>query len=525
MLSKQNIAPKKGQAQGLSLEDQVTSSLAVVWRELAWKHWREVFSQARTTVRAIDVLGGMMFAVSTQKTVTASIRARGQEQRATWDPDYSLFSKAVWTSEDLFHGVFKAALDLLPPEGPIVLAVDDTHVPKSGGKPKQSSTRHGAPGLWRWVHNPLAPPWETHAMQWGYLMHHAVLVIPTRSNGRSTGITVAFEPVVRPPDEKVDGEAQTETSAEGPKRKKGRPTKAEAAAKAAAKANTPESPLKSTEIAARTVRRVRSWLDEAGLAHRLLIVVGDNSFTNQTIICDLPDRTSYVGRTRPDNSLQFPGKLRRDGSYTYGEEVGNLRNIARNPDVSSSIDDFWVGGDLHPLKTKVFGQVYRKSSTRKIPLMVIILVPRKYGDAEDRNTSHAAFLLTTDFTTPREVLIQAYLDRWSIEICHRDMKSHVGVGQAQVSSEKSIRRLHAAVAASWALLQVAALKTCGEARTDEIFGKLPRWQAQYRAWWTRKRLAEGKSAPVFRPTAPDVLGLFRKGFGVDWTNRQVRFRL
>jgi hypothetical protein len=133
--------------------------------------------------------------------------------------------------------------------------------------------------------------------------------------------------------------------------------------------------------------------------------------------------------------------------------------------------------------------------------------------------------LTNDFNTPREVLIQAYLDRWSIEVAHRDMKSHVGVGQAQVSSENSIRRLHAALAASWALLQVAALKTCGEARTDEIFGKLPRWQAQYRAWWTRKRLAEGKSAPVFRPTAPDLLGLFRKGFGVDWNNRQIRFRL
>jgi hypothetical protein len=50
------------------------------------------------------------------------------------------------------------------------------------------------------------------------------------------------------------------------------------------------------------------------------------------------------------------------------------------------------------------------------------------------------------------------LDRWEIEVLHRELKSQVGLGQAQVWSDKSVPRLHPALVAAYALLKLVAAK-------------------------------------------------------------------
>jgi len=529
-------APSQGQAKALSLEQQVNQQLAIVWKDLAITHFRSVFAQERTCLRFIDVTSGMLFAVARRKTVTASIVARGNGENPTWDADYWLFREAVWNPEDMFRAVLDAAVPLIPSEGPIVIAIDDTALPKVGCKPSKTSSREGASRLAGWCHNPLAPPWQHPAIQWGHKMFHAVLIIPTRLNGRATGITLAFEPIPDPPEEikkkrrkkkkskGVSDSSQTEGSEGEVKKRRGRPNKAEVAARAAAKALVPEYP-KNTDLASMFIRRVRGWLDQHGLSNRHLVIVGDGSYTNATVLTQLPERTTFVGRVSPGANLRHLGEERPDGTHRYGDPIGNLRLVARDANSPSTTGEYWAGGDRRELKVKQLDRVLRPGSTRKMLLRVFMLVPQKYGPVGDRDYSQEAFLLTSDLTTPMEVLIQAYLDRWSIEVTHRDMKFHVGVGHAQVSTTQSVRRTHAAVAAAWALLQIAALKVCGQERTDELFGKLTAWQRRHRDWRTRKRLAEGKSAPVFRPTAPDILSLFRQGHGVLWTNRQVPFRI
>ncbi|EQD69975.1 hypothetical protein B1A_06544 [mine drainage metagenome] len=52
-----------------------------------------------------------------------------------------------------------------------------------------------------------------------------------------------------------------------------------------------------------------------------------------------------------------------------------------------------------------------------------------------------AFLLTTDLVSPDKVLLQAYFDRWEIEVNHRDEKDLLGVDQAQVWSEEATWRV------------------------------------------------------------------------------------
>jgi hypothetical protein len=524
----------------VTLESQVNIRLAKEWEETTWKHWRDVFAQGRTAKRAIDVLSGLLFSDSRQKTITASIRIRGEDQRHSWAADYAVFSSAVWKEEDMFHGVFEALIPLLPSDGPIVFAIDDTCLPKTGIHPGKSTSksRKVEEGLGRWCHDSQLPPWVNPALQWGLLMFHGGFVIPTRENGRSTLITTAFEVVPDLPKEFKKKKKKKKKFAPGsseapvgddnqsaPKKRRGRPSKAELAARAEQGLIAPERPPKSTDIAVKVIRRVRQWLDDAGLRDRILCVVGDGSYTNATVIHGLPERTTYTGRIRPDCALCLPGTERPDGTCRYGKTVANLRDIMRDSTQESAPVEMWAGGDTRKLKIKTIPKVYRPTSTRKTPLRAMMLIPQLYGPKGNRSYTHEAYLLTTDLTTPPEVLTQAYLDRWSIEVCHRDTKCVLGVGEAQVSNPRSNHRVHAALAASWAMLQIVALRICGCIRTDDIFGKAPRWRVTNRAWRTRKRLAEGKSAPGIRPSAVDILGLFRRSFRVDWSKRQVPFRL
>jgi hypothetical protein len=86
------------------------------------------------------------------------------------------------------------------------------------------------------------------------------------------------------------------------------------------------------------------------------------------------------------------------------------------------------------------------------------------------------YLLTTDLKAPVEFLIQCYFDRWQIEVNHRDEKTVLGVGQAQVHAQKSVEREPAFAVAAYSLLKLASLLALGPTRTAE-YQELPAWYA------------------------------------------------
>src|SRR5258707_5126897 len=66
-------------------------------------------------------------------------------------------------------------------------------------------------------------------------------------------------------------------------------------------------------------------------------------------------------------------------------------------------------------------------------------------------------------------LLQAYFDRWQIEINHRDEKNILGVGHAQVWAELSLPRVPALMVAAYSLMLLSALETYGPTRTTAYF--------------------------------------------------------
>jgi hypothetical protein len=98
------------------------------------------------------------------------------------------------------------------------------------------------------------------------------------------------------------------------------------------------------------------------------------------------------------------------------------------------------GGQWRKVRYKKVSAVYWQSGTRQCPLRLFVVSPIPY-QARGRKRKyyrHPARLLTTDLHgTPRE-LLQAYFDRWQIEVNHREKKGTLGVGQAQLRSATSV---------------------------------------------------------------------------------------
>jgi hypothetical protein len=84
-------------------------------------------------------------------------------------------------------------------------------------------------------------------------------------------------------------------------------------------------------------------------------------------------------------------------------------------------------------------------------------------------------LLSTDtYSTVRD-LIQSYFDRWQIEVNHRDEKTILSVGQAQVWSPSSVSRQPALTVASYSMLMLAGLRCFGPGRSLS-HPALPKWR-------------------------------------------------
>jgi hypothetical protein len=73
------------------------------------------------------------------------------------------------------------------------------------------------------------------------------------------------------------------------------------------------------------------------------------------------------------------------------------------------------------------------------------------------------------------VLLQAYFDRWGIEVNHRDEKDILGMGQAQVWNEHSVSKVPAMLVAMYSWLLLAGLKCYGPTPTD-AYEPLPKWR-------------------------------------------------
>jgi hypothetical protein len=412
--------------------------LLQTWLAMAgW--WRSAFLQDRSFLRVLWILLGLT-AVRGRGTVTSALAMFGLTGR--WSSDFRVFSRSDWDARSCFRGVLHHAAPYLRDQRQIVMSLDDTGLPKRSRMIKACS----------WLRDPLGPRFQTNFV-WGLRCLHAIVHLPPQQEGLgATGISVGFE--LAPPPKKPKAKAAAEDFA---------------AYKEAKKIHG--LPARGVEM----LKVLRQECDAEGLTQDIL-AVGDGGYTNHTLILGLPAKVEFIGRVRKDIKLfsPAPGK----GRKVYGERLPTPEAFRTDATLLERATTCFHGGKDRDIRFKELSGLLWQQGGQRRKLRLIIVMPTPYRPPGARKLKYdqPAYLITTDLITSAQALIQAYLDRWEIEVLHRELKSQVGLGQAQVWSDKSVPRLHPALVAAYALLKLAAMKAFGPTRTAD-YHELPPWRS------------------------------------------------
>ncbi len=421
--------------------------------------WRGSFSRTASFQRSVALALGYLCGIG-RSTTSRAILALGRGDR-DWSAYYRVCSQSPWEVDGLFDAALKEALRWVPGDW-VVSAVDDTRLKKTGKRIT------GA----QWHRDPLSPAFRpnlVYALR--FLQCSVLLPLHSTPEGRARAIPVSFEiaPCVKKPGRRAS---------EGEHR--------------AYRLESRERNLSVTF--ARSLARSRERLDGLGAASRLHVVTVDGSFCNKNSLSRIPERTAVLARARKDAKLCFradPGTRK-----VYERAKFTPEDVLKDQAIPFQTVGVFFGGAVRELRYKRVEHVLWQGGTKTRPLTLLVLAPTAYKNSKNSRTLYRnpAFLLCTSPGLDAVRLVQAYLDRWQIEVNHQEEKGVLGIGQAQVWSEKAIPRQPALAVAAYSVLMLAALDAFGPGR-NEAYPELPKWR---------------KDQP--RPSIRDLLALLRREF-------------
>ena len=410
------------------------------FHSLLARGWRLAFAQTRTHERAIEHAIAAVCVLG-RRTISRSLGALGRSD-CDWSADYRMFSRSAWQPERLFDPVLDEYQERYP-KGPVVAALDDTNLRKTGKK---------IPGTC-WQRDPLSPPFHINLL-YGLRFLQCSLLFPHYREGDypPRGIPVRFQEAT--PVKKPGKRASEEQLTEYRRLKK-------------------EKNLSTQALA--VMRELRTSLDQRGGRARSLLIVADGSYANKTIFKAQLARTELLARCRKDARLCFPAPA--DSRCKYGQQLFTPEQVRQQPERPWTKAKVYLGGKRRLVRYKEVPDVFwkRGGGQRRLRLIVIAAVPYKLSLHSRTNYRQQAYFLTTDLTTPSKELVQACFDRWQIEVNNRDEKDLLGVGQAQVRSGQSVPRHPALAVASYSMLLLAALRHSGPGRTTDYLAQ-PKWR-------------------------------------------------
>lgn len=406
--------------------------------------WIFVFPQERSLQRAITLAFGILCGLG-RRTITRAIAFQGNTQK-DWSADYKVFSRSPWQARALFDPILQEAIQEHHLQT-IVLSTDDTRVWRNGKHVPDT----------QWHRDPNGPPFQTN-LRWGHRFLQASLVLPlyledADSSPRSIPVRFEMAPVVKKPSPKA-----SQTEQEQYRRLK-------------------KQKNLSVQFVTLT-REIRERLNQTGHQPKRLIQVGDGSFCNRTVLREDWEalNVSLVVRCRKD--IVLCRRAPAQGPRFYGKTKFTPEEVRRRDNRAQwQTAQIFHGGCYREVRYKELTPVYWQGGARKRPVRLLVVSPVGYRTTKKGRKYYRrpAYLLTTDLTTPAVLLLQAYFDRWGIEINHRDEKDILGVGQAQVWNKHSVSKVPALLVAMYSWLLLAGLKCYGPRRT-QVYEPLPKWR-------------------------------------------------
>lgn len=429
---------------------------------------RPAFGQDRPFARSTALVLASLFAFA-RHTVTQLLLALGQTDQ-DWSAWYRLFSVPRLDYAELTRCYLRQTLQEISAAGPYVAVVDGVQLPR------HSRTMPGT----TWLKHPRTPVFRPGIHRAQRFVHLAGLVPPEQGYSRAL------------------------------------PLRWEAACPEKAVRREVLPAQKEWEAGQAAMTWLRHELDAAGRQDQRLLVVGDGSYDTAALWTSLPERTILVARTARNRALftlPQPEPKRRGAPRKYGEQAPTpaawLHEKAGWQQVTLQ-----VRGRSIPTRYRVEGPfVVRKAASQPVFLLVVPGIDRTTRRHRRQRDPHFwlvnAVKQGEDWVVPlpaTELLAWAW-QRWEVEVCHRELKTTLGVGEMQCWNMTS-----AILAVQWQVWSYAVLVLAGY----RAWGLLRQPLQPPGRWWTGA--ARWSLATLWRGYRQELWG--RHAFRALWTGTE-----
>jgi hypothetical protein len=192
---------------------------------------------------------------------------------------------------------------------------------------------------------------------------------------------------------------------------------------------------KKTELA-----RELALLVALALPDRRVCLVADSAYVNASVLRDRPANLDVIGPLPLKAALyrcpEVAQARRRGRRPMKGERLPSPKQMLGMPDEYVAEErDFTLPGGPKRLRVQVLRGVLWYTGCKEERVAVVLL-------RDPTGSWRDEALLSTDVTLHEGEVVCGYCRRWSIEVAFRDAKQYLGMQDARVWSEGSVRRAH-----------------------------------------------------------------------------------
>ncbi|ANY82778.1 hypothetical protein BB934_35365 (plasmid) [Microvirga ossetica] len=400
--------------------------------------WFAPFASAFTapTLRGVLILMTGAILAPGRRTVTSALSILGLREIATFTTFHRVLNRNRWAPRDLARRLLHQLITTFVPEGPVVIAIDETIERRWGARIR-------ARGIYR---DPVRSSHghfvKTSGLRWISLM----LLAPIPWAGRVWALPFL---TILAPSERYAHERRHRHKL-------------------------------LTDWARQLLLQVARWLPE-----RQVIVVADMSYAAIELLEAVRRHLTVITRLRLDARLFDPPPVRPPGQKGRPRVSG-----PRQPTLAQRLSDpttrwrritvpHWYGGQDRRLAI-ASGTALWYHPGKSVPIRWV-LVRDEAGAFEPRA------LLCTDLTANPVDVLRWFVRRWSVEVTFAEVRRHLGVETQRQWSDRAIARTTPALLGLFSLVTVWS----NEALKDG-------WKPRQAAWYAKSRLTFSDALAVVR---------------------------
>jgi hypothetical protein len=351
------------------------------------------------------LLAGAILCVGT-RTVASCLHVMGLAGFSRFQRFHRVLSRAKWSSLHASRRLLQALVDAFAPEGPLVMALDDTIERRRGLKITAKGVYRDA------VASSDKNVVKVSGLRWLCLM--LVTTIPWA--GRLWALPF-FSVLVPSKPYYVDQR---------------------------------RSARKLTDRARQMVRLVKRWLPD-----REIVVTADSSFSSLKLLHAARRRVTFVTRLKLNAGLYEPPPPRLPGTVgrprLKGARQPKLCDVLIDPNTvwESLTMSKWYGTRERRIEVVTGTALWYHGGKPIVPVRwVLVRDPLHEFDPQ-------AFLCTNQNTTPAQIL-GWFVQRWQIEVTFEEARAHLGMETQRQWSDKAIERSTPIVLALYSMVALLA---------------------------------------------------------------------